>query len=217
MTVDFENLRAAGWSPLACAAHAESEGLSRLEAFKGVMSQWGAAPFAVDDMLQYGSGYPSRAAHGAATVGLAAVVLEYPTASFEEVTDFELETGISRKVEALARADRPDDALRFYDRLVSDVLGLTPVTQTEARGLVRMLREPDSPLHSVVIDSINEYVWGWIFSPRLDGRPLAGGRSPGVGGSAILLDRFTGVGFKLDMDEPLEVVVKRYQETGWPT
>lgn len=217
MTVDFENLRASGWSPLACAAHAESEGLSRLVAFKGVMDHWGAGPFSVDDMLQYGDGYPSRAAHGSATVGLAALVLEYPTATFEEVAAFERTTGISRKVEALARADRPDDALRFYDRLDPDELELTALTQSEARGIVRHIREPNTSLRSVVIDTVNDYHWGWVFSPDLDGDVTVEGPAPGVVGSPILLDRFTGVGFELDLGMPLEIAVERYDETGWPS
>ncbi len=212
MTVDFETMRAAGCSALEAGLLAESQGMSRLEVFKAILQHWSVEPFAVEHMERYTSGYPSRAAQAAATIGLAAVVLAYPTASGEEFAAFERVTGLSRKVDALARAGRADDALRFYDRLDPDALRLTPITQAAARDAVRSRRVRSAPQRSVVVDPVEEHPWGWAFSSgdpanrladRYEARPL-------------LVDRFTGAVIELDGDESLEVHVGRYEETGWP-
>lgn len=217
MRVDFEALRADGWSPLDCAVVAESQGMSRLEIFKAIFTCWGTGPFAVDELVRYGSGYPSRAARAAATIGLAAVVLEYSNATSEEFAAFERVTGISRKVDGLARADRSTDALGFYDRLDPHSLSLTATSEAEARRVVLSMRAPGSPLSSIVVDSIDQYQWGWLFSPQLDHadrspRPL----QPGASVKPILFDRFSGAAIELDIDETLSAYVRRYEKTGWP-
>ncbi|MEZ5407000.1 MAG: hypothetical protein R2761_03180 [Acidimicrobiales bacterium] len=212
MTVDFETLRAAGTSALEAGMLAESEGMSRLEVFKAILHHWSVEPFAVECMERYGSGYPSRAAQAAATIGLAAVVLAYPTASAEEVTAFERTTALSRKVDALARADRADDALRFYDRLDPEVLRLTSLTQAEARHAVWLQRGRRSQQRSVIIDPMEQHTWGWVF-PALDPTDRLAGPSAAP---PLLVDRFTGAVVELTADEPLEAQIGRYEETGWP-
>ena len=212
MTVDFETMRAAGCSALEAGMLAESQGMSRLEVFKAILHHWSVEPFAVEHMERYAAGYPSRAAQAAATIGLAAVVLAYPNASSEDVAAFDRVTGLSRKVDALARADRADDALRFYDRLDPDELRLTPITQAEARDAVRSRRERSSPQRSVVIDPVEERSWGWTFSSH----DPAGRLAPWSGARPLLVDRFTGAVIVLDREDPLEVQVRRYEETGWP-
>lgn len=212
MTVDFETMRAAGLSALEAGMLAESQGLRRLEVFKAILRHWGVEPFAVENMERYGSGYPSRAAQAAATVGLAAVVLAYPRASCEEFAAFERITGLSGKVEALARADRADDALRFYDRLDPDALRLAPIALTEARRAVWAQQGRPAQLRSIVIEPVEQLAWGWVFpSPdptdRL-ARPSAA--------SPLLVDRFTGAVIELDGEEPLAAQTARYEETGWP-
>lgn len=213
MTVDFETLRTAGSSALEAGLFAESQGMSRIEVFKAILQHWGVEPFAVERMERYGSGYPSRAAQAAATIGLAAVVLAYPKASCEEFTAFERITGLSRKVDALARADRADDALRFYDRLDPDALRLTPITQGEARQAVWSQRGRSAQQRSVVVDPVEQFAWGWVFpshgpADRLTGRSAAA--------LPLLVDRFTAAVIELDGDEPLEVQRGRYEKTGWP-
>lgn len=213
MTVDFETLRAAGTSALEAGMVAESQGMSRLEVFKAILQHWSVEPFAVESMERYGSGYPSRAAQAAATIGLAAVVLAYPHASCEEVSAFERITRLSRKVDALARADRADDALRFYDRLDPEVLRLTPMTQGEARHAVGSRRGGSAQERSVVIEPVEQYTWGWVFPSPDPADRLAVGSAAAL---PLLVDRFTAAVIELDGDEPIEVQIGRYLETGWP-
>lgn len=213
MTVDFETLRAAGSSALEAGMLAESQGMSRLEVFKAILQHWSVEPFAVERMERYGSDYPSRAAQAAATIGLAAVVLAYPKASCEEFAAFERITGLSRKVDALARADRPDDALRFYDRLDPEVLRLAPITQGEARQAVWSHRSASAQQRSVVIDPVEQHSWGWIF-PSHDAADRLPGWSPDP--RALLVDRFTAAVIELDDDESLDAQRDRYERTGWP-
>lgn len=212
MTVDFETMGAAGWSALEEAMHAESQGMSRLEAFKAILTRGSVEPFAVEHMARYGSGYPSRAAQAAATIGLAAVVLAYPRASCDEVAAFERETGLSRKVDALARADRADDALRFYDRLDPDSLRLQPISLVEARDVALSQRTGSAPQLSVVIDPVEQHPWGWVFSSHLPTSRLA----DRAGARPVMVDRFTGAAIELDGLAPIATYVGRYEETGWP-
>lgn len=214
MTVDFETLRAAGSSALEAGMLAESQGMSRLEVFKAILQHWSVEPFAVERMEGYGSGYPSRAAQAAATIGLAAVVLAYPKASCEEFAVFEQITGLSRKVDALARADRADDALRFYDRLDPEVLRLTPISLGEARQAVWSQRSVSAQRRSVVIDPVEQHSWGWVF-PSDDAVVRLPRRSPAH--RPLLVDRFTAAVIELDGDEPLDVQRERYERTGWPS
>ena len=218
MTVNFERMRADGWDPIECAAIAESQGMSRLDVFKAIYTCWGPDAFAVTELEKYGTTeYPSRAARAAATVGLAVIILNYAHASYEEVAKFERVTGISRKVEALARADRSTDALSFYDRLDPNSLELTPTSETEARATVRAARARYSHFSSVVVDSVTPYSWGWLFSPDL-GFEHGSRRPPQPGADVrpIIFDRFTGVAIVVSSNEPEPVYVQRYEESGWP-
>lgn len=217
MRVDFEAMHAAGWSPLDSANRAEASGMARLEVYKAIFDHWGPTSFAVDELLHQAAGYPSRAAQAAATVGLAAIVLEYSTVTLADFAAFERTTRISRKVVALARADRPDDALRFYDRLHATELRLEPITEAEARHVVLEMRATSSALSSVVVDNVERHPWGWLFTPNLDddraGRIPA---PPGAGVRPILFDRFTGLAIGLHRVESAPVYLQRYEETGWP-
>jgi hypothetical protein len=217
MAVDFERMCADGWDPVECAALAESRGTARLEVFKAIYTSWGPDAFVASDLERYGTDYPSRAARAAATVGLAVLVLNYAQASCEDVAWFERITHISRKVEALAKADRANDALSFYDRLDPSSLQLTPITEAEASGVVRATRAQYSHLSSVVVDSIDPYPWGWIFLPDLDPDPDRRQRpQPGVDARPLIFDRFTGALIEVHSDETTQEYVRRYEETGWP-
>ncbi len=217
MNVDFDRMRAAGWSPIDAVAKAEAEGLSRLEAFKAIYAHWGPDAFGAADLERHGTDYPSRSARAAATVGLAVLVLQYPTCSADEFTRFEAVTGISRKVERLARAGRAEDALAFYDRLDPESLRLRPISETEARSIVHRERGRRSRLSSSLADSMVSFPWGWLFLPS-DGYELgASGELPGGGDlRPIILDRFTGVPIEVVADEAPDVYVRRYETTGWP-
>jgi hypothetical protein len=217
MVGEFEQWRAAGRSPAECVAMAESRGLARLEIFKALHVVWGDEALTDDQLQRYGSGYPSPAAQVAATEGLAGLVRRYSRATEEEFAWFERLTGISRKVDALAMADRTVDALAFYDRLDPESLILHPTTGSQARAAVRRARAERSTLSSTVVDFVARYRWGWLLSAVLDqtDRP---GPIPRVDQEArpMLFDRFIGVPIEVTSDEPHAVFIERYEQTGWP-
>ncbi len=64
----------------------------------------------------------------------------------------------------------------------------------------------------MVIDPVEQHAWGWAFPSSNPADRLAG-QFPAP---PLLVDRFTAAVIELDRDEPLEVQVARYEESGWP-
>ncbi len=217
--LDFANMHQRGWSPAVAFTLGTQNGLSRLETFKAILDNWGTAPFRVTELEGFDNGtYPSASARAAATVGLAAVVLNYPQATADDFAEFEARTGISRKVVALARADRADDALRFYDRLETDRLFLRALDERDARRVVALAADPIEQVAGLDDSrSVATFDWGWAFTVDDEVRPPAGDRpSTRRQARAMLVDRFTGALIELADTIDLASACARYGMTGWP-
>ncbi len=217
--VRFERMKDDGWTPHEAASAAAASGASRLEIFKAIYDHWGPGPFTIAELEQYGSdSYPSPAARAAATVGLAALVLNYPLATSDDVAKFEATTGISRKVEGLARADRADDALQFYERLDSDRLRLQPIEEPEARRMVaRVIGEHEGRLR-VLDEATGHFDWGWMFHYQSVSHLTTGRPEDRLAGNApIIIDRYSGALIETGSTDDPTQYASRYARTGWPT
>ncbi len=218
--LDFSRMKSRGLSPFDAATVAKAAGVSHLETFKGIYDHWGSGPFTIGELEKHGDGqFPTPSARAAATVGLAALILNYPKATAGDVARFELVTGISRKVVALARAGRADDALGFYDRLEPDRLALRPISEVEARRTVGLAVGEHRGWLRVDDAATTTHDWGWLYHYQSAAFLDTGDPACHVSGTApIIVDRFTGALIETgDPSESPATYGERYEATGWPT
>ncbi len=216
---DFGAMKAAGINPVEAVNIATKAGVGRLIVFKGLQVHFGLVldnpnQFANEDTGEY----PSVAAREAATVGLGALVYTYKRASEADVRAFDRATGLSRKVDALARAGRVADALAFYDRMSPSDLSLASINEADALALAEAhIAAIEGPELRIQEESTQRHSFGWMFFYQSAGYLDTGNFSLMVAGNApLIVDRFTSAVWVTDTADRPTTYVENYERTGSP-
>ena len=148
----------------------------------------------------------------------AALVAQMPVqTSDSELRAFEEETGWNRKLWALVRAGRFDDAHQAIGRFNSVSMSFEPLAPVEARALVVQEIETWPMPMRVIDEATTDQSFGWAFFCQSVAYLDSGDwRDMAVGHGAFLVDKWTGVLWATGSAMPTDHYVANYIATGDP-